>query len=114
MTNYKATPDQWAYQEHWAVEDGDAACLLELRARVEALELGAGIRDAVAAELERNYPAKPDGSLMDQVVNAIYDNSYDNAAEAGAAIRQVAAWIRSEYPSFQGIAAAMEAELDDD
>jgi len=33
-----ATPDQWAYQEHWAVEDSDAACLLELRARVEALE----------------------------------------------------------------------------
>jgi hypothetical protein len=31
-------PDQWAYQEHWAQEDGNAACLLELRARVEALE----------------------------------------------------------------------------
>jgi hypothetical protein len=38
MTDYKATPDQWAYQEHWAQEDGDAACILELRARVEALE----------------------------------------------------------------------------
>jgi len=38
MTDYKATTDQWAYQEHWAQEDGDAACILELRARVEALE----------------------------------------------------------------------------
>lgn len=38
MTDCKATPDQWAYQEHWAQEDGDAACILELRARVEALE----------------------------------------------------------------------------
>jgi len=38
MTDYKANADQWAYQEHWAQEDGDAACLLELRARVEALE----------------------------------------------------------------------------
>lgn len=38
MTDYRATPDQWAYQEHWAQEDGDAACILELRARVEALE----------------------------------------------------------------------------
>ena len=38
MTYYKATTDQWAYQEHWAQEDGDAACILELRARVEALE----------------------------------------------------------------------------
>jgi len=38
MIDYKATPDQWAYQEHWAQEDGDAACILELRSRVEALE----------------------------------------------------------------------------
>jgi hypothetical protein len=38
MTSYKATSDQWAYQEHWSKEDGDAACLLELRSRVEALE----------------------------------------------------------------------------
>jgi hypothetical protein len=38
MTNYKATADQWAYQEHWAQEDGDAACLLELRDRVQSLE----------------------------------------------------------------------------
>ena len=38
MTDYKATPDQWAYQEHMAQENGDAACILELRARVEELE----------------------------------------------------------------------------
>jgi len=38
MTTYKATSDQWAYQDHWAKEDGDAACLLELRSRVEQLE----------------------------------------------------------------------------
>jgi|GEM_PF-1394300 len=38
MTDYKATADQWAYQEHWAQEDGDAACLLELRDRVQSLE----------------------------------------------------------------------------
>jgi hypothetical protein len=38
MTDYKATTDQWAYQEHWAQEDGDAACLLELRDRVQSLE----------------------------------------------------------------------------
>ena len=39
----KATPDQWGYQEHWAHEVSDAACLLELRARVEALELAIGV-----------------------------------------------------------------------
>jgi hypothetical protein len=41
MSDFTATPDQWAYQEHWAAEDGDAACILELRCRVEALEVDA-------------------------------------------------------------------------
>jgi len=39
MSDVKANAHHWAYQEHWAAEDGDAACLLELRARVEALEV---------------------------------------------------------------------------
>lgn len=55
MTNYKATPEQWEVQEKFAPESEDAACLLELRARVERLELGAGIRDAVAEEVQRMF-----------------------------------------------------------
>ncbi len=51
-----ATPEQWEIQEKWAPESEDAACLLELRARVEKLELSAGIREAVAKEVGRNYP----------------------------------------------------------
>jgi hypothetical protein len=36
---YKAAPEQWAHQEAWLDQnDADAACLLELRARVETLE----------------------------------------------------------------------------
>ena len=38
MTISRATPDQWAFQEHWAISHSDSACILELRARVEALE----------------------------------------------------------------------------
>lgn len=42
MTKYKATPEQWAYQEQWAsnlfAPDQDAACLLELRSKVKNLE----------------------------------------------------------------------------
>ena len=41
MTNqHRATPEQWASVEEWAIEAkfSSAACLLELRARVEALE----------------------------------------------------------------------------
>jgi hypothetical protein len=35
---YRATPEQWAAQARWAVDDADSSCLLELRARIEALE----------------------------------------------------------------------------
>jgi hypothetical protein len=42
MTEYRATPEQWEYQEKWGQRsfepDIDSSCLLELRARVKALE----------------------------------------------------------------------------
>jgi len=42
MTDYKATPEQWADVEDWAANGGVShACLLELRARVETLEAAA-------------------------------------------------------------------------
>ena len=51
MTDYKATPEQWEVQEKFAPESEDACCLLELRSRVERLELGAGIYDSVIKTL---------------------------------------------------------------
>lgn len=36
-----ATPEQWEVQEKFAPESEDAACLLELRSRVKALEVDA-------------------------------------------------------------------------
>jgi hypothetical protein len=41
MSNHKATPDCWEWQEKWASQgepDEISSCILELRARVEALE----------------------------------------------------------------------------
>ena len=40
MTNqHRATPGQWADTEHWGAENLSAdSCILELRARIEALE----------------------------------------------------------------------------
>jgi hypothetical protein len=35
---HRATPEQWADQEKWARDDADSSCILELRARVEAME----------------------------------------------------------------------------
>ena len=107
-----ATPDQWAYQEHWAVEDSDAACLLELRAKVEALEGKYETMRLATLEwgkdvetlqlrsdrhlqrierLEGNHPVKPDGSLVERVAGAIaceYDISRDAIREIAAALLQ--------------------------
>jgi hypothetical protein len=45
MTNYKATPAQWQQIENSQVFNGSfQACVLELRSRVERLELRAAYR----------------------------------------------------------------------
>ena len=41
MTDYKATPEQWEEEQKWVEQCSAAACLLELRGRVEALEANA-------------------------------------------------------------------------
>ena len=161
MTDYKATPEQWEHvhicagmkhQVPWAAAD----CLLELRARIEALEDAAHkhivktsanilalasrvealevakrpaskvheinkplkltpeqeqqVRDLLAPEPRRNYPAKPDSSLVERVGFAIFEqfeNNAGNEAEARAAIREVALWLNEAplnlYPGDRGI-----------
>jgi len=157
MTDYKATPEQWADVEDWAAVNGVShACLLELRARVELLEDAAQkhivetsanilalasrvealevakrpaskvyeineplkltpeqtqqVRDLLAPEPRRNYPAKPDSSLVERVGAAIFEqfeNNAGNEAEARAAIREVALWLNEAsldlYPGDRGI-----------
>ena len=95
-----ATPDQWAYQEHWAVEDSNAACLLELRARVEALEAAEQASAPASAEAR---PA-PASSLVERVASAIdnapYDEDLHQWDEARAAIREIAAaLLQAEHRS---------------
>jgi hypothetical protein len=141
MSDFTATPDQWAYQEHWAAEDGDAACMLELRCRVEALEVDAD-EDSTSTHfclnsiikrleaLEANAkpeldwisrkqldqvaellrPNKPDTSLVERVVLAISrDSEVARWSEARAAIREVAAWMRSELV-YRNMAERLELE----
>jgi hypothetical protein len=156
MTDYTATPKQWAEIEHWSDEYGYApqTCILELRARVKTLEdavykhivetnsnivalfsrvesleaaerpaskvhqiskplkltpeQAQGIKDLLAPEPRRNYPVKPDSSLVEQVKAVIeledekhyWPSPETTAADAcradmaRAAIREVAAWMR--------------------
>lgn len=88
---HRATDEQWGAMYEGAFYcDAESACILELRARVEALEAA-------------NYPAKPDsspapaGSLVEQVAQAMHPDSFSPAeswgTEARAAIREVAAWL---------------------
>jgi hypothetical protein len=106
---YKAAPEQWAQQETWLDQnDADAACLLELRSRVKALEEVENDRRFEQAKALIDKPAPPPaGSLVDRVAGTLHaaTNSDPNVPanewipEARAAIREVAAWLRLESQS---------------
>jgi len=60
MTIPKTTSEQWEKVQNWAIDTD--ICLLEVRARVEALE----------AQVS-NYPAIPDSSAQAPVVGGLID-----------------------------------------
>jgi hypothetical protein len=106
---HRATPEQWADQERWAHDNADSSCLLELRARIEALEDGAtcphvrssdegtsycALAEAVAAPQPPLFtaeevapfvvPSSPANSLVDRVAtDAELCKVYNNAPEHG-------------------------------
>jgi hypothetical protein len=108
---YKATPEQWAHQETWLDQnDADAACLLELRSRVKALEeaekdrvFAASVEALDEAENDRRFEAAkvlidrpapvPAGSLVDRVRKAL---NYPPDPYAHAAIRFIAGELRAQ------------------
>ncbi len=88
MADYRATPEAWADTERWAKHADAHACIIELRARVEALEANSSARLTGS-----NYPVKPDSSLVERVAVAVDSASWQDNGEARAAIREVAAWL---------------------
>ena len=108
MTDYKATPEQWEQQEQYVeqVQDCDSCCILELRARVEALEakLPDGESDpegeiisyynALAAQNAEKAVFHQDPSLAERVVMAITrDGEKARWDEARAAMLEIAKWL---------------------
>jgi hypothetical protein len=94
MTDYKATPEQWAQIERSQVFNGSfQACVLELRARVEALEANSN-----PTPNDRQIRSL----LVERVASAIGrdDEPVNWRPEARAAIREVAALLRDRggYP----------------
>jgi hypothetical protein len=115
---HRATPEQFtACRYDWSKADteameGDPAfrCILELRARIEALE--ATQQPPHQDKLDRLMaldtddgepivmPSSPADSLIDRVAKAIYDTPITSEgcrSEASAAILEVAAWLREQH-----------------
>jgi hypothetical protein len=86
MSDFKATPEQWAQMERSQVFNGSfQACVLELRARVEALETKSTFNDRQIRS-----------SLVEQVHSCIVGEPECGHMQARAAIREVAAWLRQQ------------------
>jgi hypothetical protein len=119
-TTYTATPEQWASVEATqATAERDfnsgssdtailVACILELRARVEAMEASAFQWSDHFGQVNKMVG----GSLLERVASAIHpDRCADPNLylhEARAAICEVAAWVL-EHQSSPGLMASLES-----
>ena len=86
---HRATPKQWETIENYA-DTISYSCILELRARIEALE--------AAQQKIRSAPESP---LVERVADAIAAQATSagivNDRPARAAILEVAAWLTENY-----------------
>ena len=142
MTNqHRATDEQWAQMEELALHPGQLTCpcLLELRDRIQQLEAAQQVPDpyagrpssltdderkatedaaeawarcAVEQLRSKPAPSPSPSTLVDRVANAIYNVPFDSDAKAGAAIREVAAWLLTDSPVAGGNAAAWASLLE--
>ena len=131
MTDYKATPEQWAQCEEFLsnpVVGASDACILELRTRVQSLEddswkQAESTRFCVDAlvkrieALEANSKPTPNPSqirspLVERVARAIGrdDEPINWEPEARAAIREVLAWLKEGEHTWAALKLQQEAE----
>jgi hypothetical protein len=111
MSDYRATPKQWEQVQSWSEDRDisvgcDAACILELRARIEALEArnkpGFMKMSVTTATVQAPRSLCRD-SLVRRVAEALHSETNsalpeeDWGPEARAAIREVATWLEEEF-----------------
>lgn len=87
--SYRATPEQWAQVEQFDEECCYAACLLELRYRIEQIEAAANLRQQ-DEDAERAMEPAPAGGLVERVADALDGGT---ESQARAAILAVAEWL---------------------
>jgi len=100
--NYRASEDHWRFIENWPgihSEYPGASCLLELRARIEALEAAQQLADHIPDATKMVAPPAPADGLVKRVAKAMYDAPHppgDWKPEARAAIRAVGEWLEGQ------------------
>ena len=110
---HKATPDDWAQQWDWANRSvfSDSSCIIELRARIEALEVRQQPQqdklDRLIA-IDRDDPA---GSLVERIKRRLIKGIGGTWEETSCdVIREVAAWLKEKgYSTLQAEALTREA-----
>jgi hypothetical protein len=89
---HRATPEQWEFIELYAADTISGSCILELRARIEALE-----------SAQQKVRSGPESPLVERVADAIAAQATSagivNDRPARAAILEVAAWLTENYAS---------------
>lgn len=120
-TPHRATPEQWANIERWGAADhhSDSSCILELRARIEALEK---FREAMQRppvfsvdEVKPIVMPVPDSAWGDSLVSKVarlHSDEFDDYTFyelACMAIREVAQALIEWHDSDQVVHTAYEA-----
>jgi hypothetical protein len=99
---HKATPEQWETMEKYAESIG-YSCILELRARIEAMEA-----------THQKIRSAPESPLVERVADAIAAQATSagivNDRPSRAAILEVAAWLREQGTPASGWAMRLEQE----
>jgi hypothetical protein len=90
-TPHRATPEQWKYLQEEAIDQElEASCILELRARVEALEASARIGQ-LAAPANTSLP-EPQAPTDEEIIALIDEIEAEELGQVDLVRRALARW----------------------
>jgi hypothetical protein len=116
--NYRASEDHWRLIENWPGlgEYPSFCCILELRARIEALEAAQQPADHIPDARKMVAPPAPAGGLVKRLSHLLAKRFSESQAGTDCTpfacdvLREVAAWLRSDGPDWPSVASLLEQE----